>query len=64
VSFVWSLNILAGLSAIAAFRRGLLAGAGILIDILLFVPMIWFAIWYQRHRHVDSTTVDPTGSSQ
>lgn len=49
-SLVWGLIILAGYSAISAFRSGLLEGVGILIDILLGIPLIWFAIWYQRHR--------------
>ena len=45
---VWSLNVLAGLSALAALNSGLLRGVGILIDIALLVPMLGFAIWYQR----------------
>jgi hypothetical protein len=47
---VWTLLALAGYSAVSAFRSGLLAGIGIVIDIVLFIPLIWFAIWYQRHR--------------
>ena len=47
---VWMLLLLAGLSALAAFRSGLLDTVGVAIDVLLFVPLIWFAIWFQRHR--------------
>ena len=47
---VWTLLILAGYSAVSAFRGGLLGGAGILIDIVLGIPLVWFAVWYQRHR--------------
>jgi hypothetical protein len=52
LTLVWTLNILAGLSALAALNSGLLRGVGILIVVLLFVPLVWFAIWYQRHRRV------------
>jgi hypothetical protein len=45
---VWSLNVLAGLSALAALDSGLLRGVGILIDIALLIPMLGFGIWYQR----------------
>ncbi len=51
---VWSLMVLAGYSAVSAFRSGLLGGIGIVIDIVLGIPLIWFAIWYQRHRRIDS----------
>ena len=51
---VWSLTMLAGCSAVFAFRNGLLEGAGVLIDILLGVPIVWFAIWYQKRRRVES----------
>lgn len=47
---VWSLIVVAGYSAISALRGGLLAGVGILIDVVLFIPLVWFAIWYHRHR--------------
>ena len=50
---VWSLLALAGYSAISAFRSGMLEGIGIVIDIVLFIALIWFALWYQRHRRVD-----------
>jgi hypothetical protein len=53
-SLVWSLVALAGYSAISAFRSGLLEGVGILMDILLGIPLIGFAIWYQRRRRLDS----------
>jgi hypothetical protein len=56
---VWGLIILASYSAISAFRSGLLGPVGILIDVLLFIPLIWFAIWYQRHRRLDSATAGP-----
>jgi hypothetical protein len=49
-TLVWILNVLAGFSALAALRSGLLQGVGILIDIGLFVPLVWFAIWYQKSR--------------
>jgi hypothetical protein len=55
-TLVWSLNFLAGLSALAALSGGLLRGVGIVIDILLFVPLVWFAVWYQRHRREESAT--------
>ena len=51
--FVWSLLILAGYSAVSAFRSGMIGSIGIVIDIVLFIPLIWFALWYQRHRRVD-----------
>jgi hypothetical protein len=63
-SLVWSLIILASCSAISAFRSGLLGDVGVFIDILLGIPLIWFAIWYQRHRRVDRTTAGAPGSSQ
>ena len=50
---VWSLLVLAGYSAFSAFRSGLLEGIGIVIDIVLFIPLIWFALWYQRHRRIN-----------
>ncbi len=49
-SLVWSLVVLTGYSAVSAFRSGLLEGVGIVIDIVLSIPLIWFAIWYQRHH--------------
>ena len=61
---VWSVTILAGYSALSAFRSGLLGGVGILIDIMLSIPLIWFAIWYQGHRRVDSATTGAIGSSR
>jgi hypothetical protein len=51
-TLVWILNTLAVLSAVAALNSGLLRGVGILIDILLFVPLVWFAIWYQAGPRV------------
>ena len=51
---VWSLLALAVYSAVSAFRGGMLGGIGIIIDIVLFIPLIWFAVWYQRHPRVDS----------
>jgi hypothetical protein len=50
VTLVWTILIVALLSAGLAMQSGLLDMTGILIDIVLFVPMIWFAIWYHRHR--------------
>lgn len=50
---VWSLLALAGYSAVSLFRSGSLGSIGIVIDIVLFIPLIWFAFWYQRHRRVD-----------
>jgi hypothetical protein len=61
---VWGLIILAGYSAVSAFRSGLLGGVGILIDIMLGIPLIWFAIWYQRRRRVASATAGALGSSR
>lgn len=63
-ALVWSLTILATLSALAALRSGLLQGVGILIEIVLFVPLIWFSIWYQRSRRVDSVTTGPVEPSR
>ena len=48
---VWAINAVALLSAIAALRDGMLQGIGIIIDVALFIPMIWFSVWYQRRRH-------------
>jgi hypothetical protein len=50
VSLVWSLTALATLSAILALQSGMLDATGIVIDILLFVPLFWFAFWYQTRR--------------
>jgi hypothetical protein len=33
-----------------ALRDGILRSVGILIDVALFVPMIAFAVWYQKRR--------------
>ena len=63
-TFVWSLVILAGYSAGSLYRSGSLGGVGILIDVLLGVPLIWFAIRYQRHRRVDSATAAGLEPSQ
>lgn len=49
---VWGLLALAGHSAVSAFRSGLLGSIGVVIDIVLFIPLIWFAVWYPRHRRV------------
>lgn len=49
---IWGLNALAWLSAFTAYRDGMLQGVGILIDLALFIPMTWFAVWYQRTRWV------------
>jgi hypothetical protein len=46
-------TMLACCSAVFAFRNGLLEGAGVLIDILLGVPIVWFAIWYQKRHRVE-----------
>jgi hypothetical protein len=45
---VWAIVIAACLSAALALRSGLLGTMGIVIDVVLFVPLIWFAVWYQR----------------
>ncbi len=58
-SFVWGLIILASYSAISAFRSGLLGTVGILIDVLLFIPLIWFAISYQRSRRASASRTKP-----
>ena len=47
---IWTLNALAWLSAVTAFRSGMLEGIGIVIDVVLFIPMTWFAVWYQMRR--------------
>jgi hypothetical protein len=60
-TLVWTLNILAGLRAAAAIHRGRLRGVGILIELLLFVPLVWFAIWYQRRRSAESATAGSLG---
>ena len=49
-ALVWALAGLTILSALAALRDGMLDMLGILIDIVLFIPLIWFAVWYQRRR--------------
>ena len=63
-SLVWGLIVLASYSAISAFRSGLLGTVGILIDVLLFIPLIWFAIWYQRSRRTDAAATRPRTRSQ
>jgi hypothetical protein len=50
VSLVWTIIIVAALSAALALQSGMLDTVGVIIDIVLFVPLIWFAIWYQRSR--------------
>ena len=47
---VWAILVTAMLSAATAFRTGMLDAIGIVIDIVLFVPLIWFAIWYQTRE--------------
>ena len=47
---VWALVGLTILSAMAAARDGMLDAVGIVIDIILFVPLIWFAAWYHARR--------------
>lgn len=54
---VWSLVALAVYSAVSAFRGGMLDNVGILIDIMLGIPLVWFAIWYQR-RHASSVRTE------
>ena len=51
---VWALIIIAAYSAISLFRSGALPGVGILIDIVLGVPLIGFAIWYQKRRRAEA----------
>ena len=63
-TIVWILNIVAGLSALAALRSGLLRGVGVLIDIVLFIPLVGFAIWYQRNRRVESAATGRLGRSE
>jgi hypothetical protein len=55
-ALVWTLLSVAGLSALDALRSGLLGGIGILVDIVLFVPLIWFAVWYQRNQRAASSS--------
>jgi hypothetical protein len=50
---VWTVIVVASLSAALALRAGLLDAMGVVIDIVLFVPMICFAIWYQRSRRLE-----------
>ena len=50
VPLVWTILIVALLSAALAMQSGMLGVSGVVIDIVLFVPMIWFAIWYHRSR--------------
>jgi hypothetical protein len=47
---VWLLTGLATLTAALALQSGMLTPTGIVIDVLLFVPLYWFAIWYQKSR--------------
>jgi hypothetical protein len=47
---VWGLVGLTILSAMAAIRDGMLDATGILIDVVLFVPLIWFSVWYHGRR--------------
>jgi len=47
---VWILISVAMVSALLALRNGLLRGVGIVIEMVLFALMIWFAIWYRRKR--------------
>lgn len=49
-ALIWAIVGLTILSALAALRSGLLDTMGILIDIVLFIPLIWFAVWYQGRR--------------
>jgi hypothetical protein len=45
---VWALLGMGIYSAVTALRSGMLNAIGIVIDIVLFVPLVWFAMWYQR----------------
>ena len=38
----------------------MLGGIGMLIDVALFVPLIGFAIWYQRRRRAESVKAAPS----
>jgi len=49
-ALVWILISVAMFSALLALRNGLLRGVGIVIEMVLFALMIWFAIWYRRKR--------------
>ena len=49
---VWSLLALAGYSAVSLFLSGSLGAIGVVIDIVLFIPLIWFALWYQRRQRL------------
>jgi hypothetical protein len=51
-TLVWIIIVVAGLSAGLALASGILDTFGVIIDIVLFVPMIWFAIWYRRRRQL------------
>jgi hypothetical protein len=55
-ALVWTVLAVAGVSALDALRSGLLGGIGILIDIVLFVPLISFAVWYQRNQRAGSSS--------
>lgn len=55
-ALVWILTILSGFSALAAFKSGALRGMDMLIEILMLVVLVWFAIWYQRRGRVESVT--------
>jgi hypothetical protein len=58
---VWLLTGLATLSAALALQSGMLTPTGIVIDILLFTPLYWFAIWYQRSRSAGDGTARRDG---
>ena len=63
-SLVWTLLALAGYSAISAFRSGIRGGVCLVIEILLAITLVWFAIWYKRRRRVDSARGGALGSSE
>ena len=47
---IWAVILVAMLSALSLLRSGGLDATGILVDVVLFVPLIWFAVWYQSRR--------------
>jgi uncharacterized membrane protein len=57
-ALVWTLLAVAGVSALDALRSGLLGGIGMLIDIVLFVPLVSFAVWYQRNQRSFRTSTE------
>ena len=49
-ALVWALILVSTVSAVDAYVSGMLRGIGIVIDIALFAPLIWFAVWFHRNQ--------------